>query len=211
MQITRKQYRLRLAMTIAWLALLLGTILYIGFRKQEWKLTHEINQGTMDVSQIQILFHTLKVSYQELKTESQMAGETIRNVTRSAYHLQSALFNSVLCDREMIHKNGYFFEQWIQTANSLEIRSDGEALSAAMVEEALQQDLHLGVEELRIFTAAVYEKTVEFFNWQSETYGLHGPDRRTMQEKRSDLRRMKALYQDIMGLVPSCERREEIP
>lgn len=197
-----KGYCVYLLLILAWLMLLVGVFWYIASREEERKLKSEIIQGSVDITQLQTELYTLNVSMQEIKKAESMTNAVIRDITKSSYALQTSVVYSILNDRD-VSRSDAFFGMLAQTASHLEQQASGGALNGEMTVEALEQNLQIDMEELCAFLAGAYEKTVEFFAWQKETYGLKGLNQRTRQEKRSDLEIMKDLYNSILDMIPA--------
>ncbi|MFQ9800130.1 MAG: hypothetical protein ACLR23_15640 [Clostridia bacterium] len=198
-----KGYCVYLLLILAWLMLLVGVFWYIASREEERKLKSEIIQGSVDITQLQTELYTLNVSMQEIKKAESMTNAVIRDITKSSYALQTSVVYSILNDRD-VSRSDAFFGMLAQTASHLEQQASGGALNGEMTVEALEQNLQIDMEELCAFLAGAYEKTVEFFAWQKETYGLKGLNQRTRQEKRSDLEIMKDLYNSILDMIPAA-------
>lgn len=198
-----KGYCVYLLLILAWLMLLVGVFWYIASREEERKLKSEIIQGSVDITQLQTELYTLNVSMQEIKKAESMTNAVIRDITKSSYALQTSVVYSILHDRD-VSRSDAFFGMLAQTASHLEQQASGGALNGEMTVEALEQNLQIDMEELCAFLAGAYEKTVEFFAWQKETYGLKGLNQRTRQEKRSDLEIMKDLYNSILDMIPAA-------
>lgn len=196
-------YCVYLLLILAWLMLLVGVFWYIASREEERKLKSEIIQGSVDITQLQTELYTLNVSMQEIKKAESMTNAVIRDITKSSYALQTSVVYSILNDRD-VSRSDAFFGMLAQTASHLEQQASGGALNGEMTVEALEQNLQIDMEELCAFLAGAYEKTVEFFAWQKETYGLKGLNQRTRQEKRSDLEIMKDLYNSILDMIPAA-------
>ena len=198
-----KGYCVYLLLILAWLMLLVGVFWYIASREEERKLKSEIIQGSVDITQLQTELYTLNVSMQEIKKAESMTNAVIRDITKSSYALQTSVVYSILNARD-VSRSDAFFGMLAQTASHLEQQASGGALNGEMTVEALEQNLQIDMEELCAFLAGAYEKTVEFFAWQKETYGLKGLNQRTRQEKRSDLEIMKDLYNSILDMIPAA-------
>ena len=198
-----KGYCVYLLLILAWLMLLVGVFWHIASREEERKLKSEIIQGSVDITQLQTELYTLNVSMQEIKKAESMTNAVIRDITKSSYALQTSVVYSILNDRD-VSRSDAFFGMLAQTASHLEQQASGGALNGEMTVEALEQNLQIDMEELCAFLAGAYEKTVEFFAWQKETYGLKGLNQRTRQEKRSDLEIMKDLYNSILDMIPAA-------
>ena len=198
-----KGYCVYLLLILAWLMLLVGVFWYIASREEERKLKSEIIQGSVDITQLQTELYTLNVSMQEIKKAESMTNAVIRDITKSSYALQTSVVYSILNDRD-VSRSDAFFGMLAQTASHLEQQASGGALNGEMTVEALEQNLQIDMEELCAFLAGAYEKTVDFFAWQKETYGLKGLNQRTRQEKRSDLEIMKDLYNSILDMIPAA-------
>ena len=198
-----KGYCVYLLLILAWLMLLVGVFWYIASREEERKLKSEIIQGSVDITQLQTELYTLNVSMQEIKKAESMTNAVIRDITKSSYALQTSVVYSILNDRD-VSRSDAFFGMLAQTASHLEQQASGGALNGEMTVEALEQNLQIDMEELCAFLAGAYERTVEFFAWQKETYGLKGLNQRTRQEKRSDLEIMKDLYNSILDMIPAA-------